>query len=39
VLKLKEKKIIRGKKLHIDTTVVEANIHYPTDISLLADGL
>ena len=39
VLKLKEKKVIRGKKLRIDTTVVEANIHYPTDTSLLADGV
>jgi IS5 family transposase len=39
VLKLKEEKIIRGRKLRMDTTVVEANIHYPTDTSLLADGV
>ncbi len=39
VLKLKEKKVIRGKKLRIDTTVAEANVHYPTDTSLLADGV
>jgi IS5 family transposase len=38
VLKLKEKKVIRGRKLRIDTTVIEANIHYPTDTGLLADG-
>ena len=39
VLKLKEEKVIRGRKLRIDTTVAEANIHYPTDTSLLADGI
>jgi IS5 family transposase len=39
VLKLKEGKVIRGRKLRIDTTVAEANIHYPTDTSLLADGV
>lgn len=39
VLKLKEEKIIRGKKLRMDTVVSEANIHYPTDASLLADAV
>lgn len=39
VQKLKEQKVIRGKKLRIDTTVVESDIHYPTDIGLLADGV
>jgi IS5 family transposase len=39
VLKLKEEKVIRGKKLRIDTTVTEANIHYPTDTGLMADGV
>jgi len=33
------RKIIRGRKLRIDTTVVETNIHYPTDSTLLQDGL
>lgn len=33
--KLTERKVIRGKKLRVDTTVVESNIHYPTDASLL----
>jgi IS5 family transposase len=28
-----------GRKLRIDSTVVEAPIHYPTDSSLLADGV
>ena len=32
-------KIIRGRRLRLDTTVVETNIHYPTDASLLADGV
>jgi IS5 family transposase len=39
VLKLKERKVIRGKKLRVDTTVTEANIHFPTDTGLLADGV
>jgi transposase, IS5 family len=34
-----EKKIVRGRKLRVDTTVVETNIHYPTDSSLLGDGV
>lgn len=33
-----EKKVIRGRRMRIDTTVVETNIHYPTDSSLLNDG-
>ena len=28
-----------GKKLRVDTTVVETNIHYPTDATLLWDSL
>ncbi len=39
VLKLKEAKVIRGRKFRTDTTVTEANIHYPTDSGLLADGI
>ncbi len=35
----KEKKVVRGRKLRVDTTVVETNIHYPTDSSLLGDGV
>src|SRR5437899_7856584 len=30
---------IRGNKLRVDTTVVETNIHYPTDSVLLGDGV
>ncbi len=31
--------VVRGLRLRVDTTVVETNIHYPTDSSLLADGV
>lgn len=33
------RRVIRGQRLRVDTTVVETNIHYPTDSSLLADGV
>jgi len=39
VLKLKEEKVVRGKKLRIDTTVVESDIHHPTDTGLLMDSI
>lgn len=39
VLKLKEVKVIRGRKFRTDTTVTEADIHYPTDTGLLGDGV
>ncbi len=34
----RENKVVRGRKMRVDTTVVESNIHYPTDSSLLGDG-
>ena len=34
-----EKKVVEGRKLRVDTTVVETNIHYPTDSSILGDGV
>jgi len=34
----REKGVVRGRKMRVDTTVVETNIHYPTDSSLLGDG-
>jgi IS5 family transposase len=34
-----ELKLTRGRKLRNDGTVVESNIHHPTDSSLLADGV
>jgi IS5 family transposase len=35
----REKRIVQGRRLRVDTTVVETNIHYPTDSSLLGDGV
>lgn len=34
----KEEALIGGEKLRMDSTVVESNIHYPTDSSLLWDS-
>jgi IS5 family transposase len=34
-----EKGVAYGDKLRTDTTVVESNVHYPTDSSLLGDGI
>jgi len=31
--------IVAGRRMRVDTTVVETNIHYPTDSSLLGDGV
>ena len=33
-----ENKVVQGRRMRVDTTVVETNIHYPTDSSLLQDG-
>lgn len=33
-----ERRIVRGRRMRLDTTVVETDIHYPTDSSLLGDG-
>ena len=37
--KLAQDKLLRGRKLRADTTVVEADIDYPTDAGLLADAV
>ena len=34
----REQGVVKGRKLRVDTTVVETNIHYPTDSNLLGDG-
>jgi IS5 family transposase len=34
-----EQGVARGRKLRTDTSVVESNVHYPTDSSLLGDGI
>jgi transposase, IS5 family len=33
-----QRQVVRGRKMRVDTTVVESNIHYPTDSSLSNDG-
>ncbi|MBV9442075.1 MAG: ISNCY family transposase [Acidobacteriaceae bacterium] len=33
-----ERKVVHGRKMRVDTTVVESNVHYPTDSGLLQDG-
>jgi IS5 family transposase len=35
----REHKVTRGRKLRVDSAVVETTIHHPTDSSLLADGV
>ncbi|PTQ56171.1 MAG: Mobile element protein [Candidatus Carbobacillus altaicus] len=37
--KLKEKGVLKHRKLRTDTTVVESDIHHPTDATLLQDGV
>src|SRR5258707_15561507 len=32
------KEVTQGRRMRVDTTVPEPNIHYPTDSSLLGDG-
>jgi IS5 family transposase len=34
-----EEGVVEGRQMRVDTTVVETNIHYPTDSSLLGDGV
>jgi IS5 family transposase len=34
-----ENKIAAGRKMRVDTTVVETDVHYPTDSSLMGDGV
>lgn len=34
-----ERRMVRGARMRVDTTVVETNVHYPTDSSLLGDGV
>lgn len=35
----RNKKVVEGRRMRVDTTVTETNIHYPTDSSLLGDGI
>jgi IS5 family transposase len=34
-----EQGVAQGQKLRVDTTAVESNVHYPTDSTLLGDGI
>lgn len=34
-----EQGVAQGRKLRTDTTVVESNVHYPSDSTLLGDGI
>lgn len=35
----RENQVAKGRRLRTDTTVVETNVHHPTDSTLLADGV
>ena len=35
----KDNQVVKGRKMRLDTTVVETNIHYPADSSLRGDGV
>ena len=39
IVKAKEEGYIKAKRVRVDTTVMESNIHYPTDSELLRDGI
>ena len=34
-----ENKVVSGRRMRVDTTVVETNIHYPADSTLMGDGV
>ena len=34
-----ERAVVKGRRMRVDTTVVETNIHYPTDSGLMGDGV
>ena len=34
-----EHRVVTGRRMRLHSTVVDANIHYPTDSSLLGDGV
>ena len=39
VERARRERIAPGRRLRTDTTVVESNVHYPTDSTLLGDGI
>jgi IS5 family transposase len=34
-----ERAVVQGRRMRVDTTLVETNIHYPTDSGLMGDGV
>jgi IS5 family transposase len=36
---MQDQGVLEGRRMRVDTTVVETNVHYPTDSSLLGDGV
>ena len=34
-----ERAVVQGRRMRVDTTIVETNIHYPTDSGLMGDGV
>ena len=39
VVEAKKRRMVQGQRMRVDTTVVGANIRYPTDTGLLADSI
>lgn len=39
IMELRKSKIIKGRKIRVDSTVIESNIAYPTDAELLYKGV
>lgn len=39
VVEAKKRRLVKGRKMRLDTTVVSANIRYPTDSGLVYDGI
>jgi IS5 family transposase len=39
VVRARDRKVTRGRRLRVDTTAVETEIHYPTDSGLIGDGV
>jgi IS5 family transposase len=35
----REKQVVKGRRMRVDTTVVETNVHYPTDSTLMGDAV
>jgi IS5 family transposase len=38
-VRARQRRVVRGRRLRVDTTVVETNLHHPTDSTLWGDGV